>query len=100
MVSNVPHGKETEAADDLAQLLTSGMFDQFLELFRRTALTMENGAVVLVDMVNERIHRQKPDSEAALIVSQAMEGKHLIVIQGGSRFFGDSCTITRNMFVV
>ncbi len=100
MVSDVPQTKAGEAADDLVQLLSSGMFDQFLDLFRRTALGMENGAVVMVDLVNERMRRKTPKSEAMLLVSQAMEGKHLVVIQGGSSLFGDSCTITRNMFLV
>ncbi|HEY9684397.1 MAG TPA: hypothetical protein V6C86_22645 [Oculatellaceae cyanobacterium] len=100
MVKDVPQAEVTEAADDLMQLLGSGMFDQFLELFRKTAQSMDNGAVVLVDTLNERMSGKTQCSEPMFIVSQKMEGKHLVVIQGASSFFGGSHTVTRNMFLV
>jgi len=51
-------------------------------------------------MINERMKKLFPECETTLVVSQQMHDKHLVVIQDGSRFFGDSWTVTRNMFVV
>lgn len=89
-----------EVADDLTDLLKSGMYEEFLELYRSRARNVKDGAVVLAEMVNERIRKIFPESETVLVVSQQMEDKHLVVIQDGSRFFGDSWTVTRNMFIV
>ncbi len=89
-----------EKADDLIELLKAGMYEDFLQLYRSSATGVKDGAVVLAEMVNERMRRDFPDCETTLVVSQQMQDKHLVVIQDGSRFFGDSWTVTRNMFVV
>jgi hypothetical protein len=100
MVKDVPQVQVAEAADDLMLLLGSGMFDQFLELFRKTAHSIDNGAVVLVDTLNEKMSVKTQSADPMFLVSQKMEGKHLVVIQGASSFFGQSHTVTRNMFLV
>lgn len=90
-----------DTADDLVKLLRSAMLDQFVELFRSTASHMMDGAVVLAAVVNERLRREMPESPVSLIVSQQFGGeKHLVVIQDGSRLFGDNVTVTRQMFLV
>jgi hypothetical protein len=90
-----------ETADDLVKLLKSAMLDQFVELFRNTASHMMDGAVVLAAVVNERLRVDMPESPVSLLVSQQSGGeKHLVVIQDGSRFFGDNVTVTRQMFLV
>jgi hypothetical protein len=89
-----------EKADDLVDLLKAGMYEDFLELYRRSAKDVKDGAVILAEMVNSRMRLAFPDCETTLVVSQQMQDKHLVVIQDGSRFFGDSWTVTRNMFVV
>lgn len=89
-----------EAADDLIDLLKAGMYEDFLELYRRSAKSHKDGAVILAEMINERMRKAFPECETTLVVSQQMQDKHLVVIQDGSRFFGDSWTVTRNMFVV
>ncbi len=93
-----------ETADDLVKLLKSAMLDQFIELFRSTAMDMMDGAVVLAAIVNEKLNREMPGTPVALIVSQQFGGekrdKHLVVIQDGSRLFGENVTVTRMMFLV
>jgi hypothetical protein len=90
-----------ETADDLVKLLKSARLDQFVELFRSTASHMMDGAVVLAAVVNEKLRLDMPESPVSLLVSQQMGGeKHLVVIQDGSRFFGDNVTVTRQMFLV
>jgi hypothetical protein len=48
--------------------------------------------------------REMPGTPVALIVSQQFGGekrdKHLVMIQDGSRLFGDNVTVTRMMFLV
>jgi hypothetical protein len=41
-----------------------------------------------------------PDCEVKLVVSQKTDNKHIIMIQDGSKFFGPSWTVSRQMFVV
>jgi hypothetical protein len=90
-----------ETADDLVKLLRSAMLDQFVELFRSTASHMMDGAVVLAAIVNEKLNKEMPGTPVALVVSQQLGGeKHLVVIQDGSRLFGDNITVTRQMFLV
>lgn len=100
MLSDVSQQVPGEAADDLINLLKAGMYEDFLETYKTSAKSCKNGAVVLAEMINERMRKLFPDCETTLIVSQQMQDKHLVVIQDGSRFFGDSWTVTRNMFVV
>lgn len=93
--------KPEEVAEDLVQLLKTNMFEDFTELYRRTAQGMDNGPVALAELVNDRIRRNIPDCDVTLVVSQQLENnKHLVAINDGSRFFGDSWTVTRNMFLV
>ena len=90
-----------ETADDLVTLLKAAMLDQFVELYRTTAGHMMDGAVVLAAVVNERLLRDMPESPVSLIVSQQLPSeKHVVVIQDGSRLFGDNITVTRQMFLV
>lgn len=91
-----------DVAVDLTKLLMAGMFEEFMGTFRRHALALESpdGATHLADQVNEQIEKSYPQSGVRLVVSQKQAGKHLIMISDGSRFFGDSWTISRQMFVV
>lgn len=100
MLSDVSQQVPGEAADDLVDLLKAGMYEDFLETYRQKAKVCKDGAVVLAEMINERMRKMFPECETTLVVSQQMHDKHLVVIQDGSRFFGDSWTVTRNMFVV
>ncbi len=100
MISDLSQQIPSEAADDLVDLLKAGMYEDFLETYKRSAKLCQNGAVVLAEMINERMRKLFPECETTLVVSQQMQDKHLVVIQDGSRFFGDSWTVTRNMFVV
>jgi len=100
-----PSSESTMIPDDvtseLVRLLTSGHFEQFARLFRETALNMQQeGAVALAEMVNQGIKAAVPDCEVKLVVSQKTNDKHIIMIQDGSRFFGPSWTVSRQMFTV
>lgn len=91
----------TNVAHELVELLTSKRFEEFMGLFRSTALARgEEGAVQLAEVVNDTIRTLLPECEVKLIVSQRTEGKHIIMISDSSRFFGDSWTVSRQMFVV
>ncbi|MCC6979588.1 MAG: hypothetical protein IT343_14815 [Candidatus Melainabacteria bacterium] len=100
-----PSSESTMIPDDvtseLVRLLTSEHFEQFARLFRETALNMQQeGAVALAEMVNQGIKAAVPDCEVKLVVSQKTNDKHIIMIQDGSRFFGPSWTVSRQMFTV
>ncbi|MBX9948950.1 MAG: hypothetical protein K2Y39_07295 [Candidatus Obscuribacterales bacterium] len=90
-----------EVTVELVRLLTSGHFEQFMGLYRETALGIQDdGAVVLAEVVNAGIRNTVPDCEVKLVVSQKTGDKHIIMIQDGSKFFGPSWTVSRQMFVV
>lgn len=89
-----------EAADELVRLLKAGIFEEFLTTYRRAAGEVTDGAVILAEMINERMLKERPGCEAPIVVSQKLDDKHLVVIQDGSRFFGSSWTVTRSAFVV
>lgn len=90
-----------EVTSELVRLLTSGHFEQFMGLYRETAHGIQgDGAVVLAEIVNAGIKRAIPDCELKLVVSQKTDNKHIIMIQDGSKFFGPSWTVSRQMFVV
>lgn len=90
-----------DVTEELVRLLTSGHFEQFMGLYRETALGIhEEGAVVLAEVVNKGIKQAVPDCEVKLVVSQKTNDKHIIMIQDGSKFFGPSWTVSRQMFVV
>lgn len=90
-----------DVTEELVRLLTSGHFEQFMGLYRETALGIhEEGAVVLAEIVNSGIRKAVPDCEVKLVVSQKTNDKHIIMIQDGSKFFGPSWTVSRQMFVV
>lgn len=90
-----------DVTEELVRLLTSGHFEQFMGLYRETALGIhEEGAVVLAEVVNKGIRQAVPDCEVKLVVSQKTNDKHIIMIQDGSKFFGPSWTVSRQMFVV
>ncbi len=90
-----------EVTSELVRLLTSGHFEQFMGLYRETALGIQDdGAVVLAEVVNAGIKNAVPDCEVKLVVSQKTDDKHIIMIQDGSKFFGPSWTVSRQMFVV
>lgn len=88
--------------DELIQLLQTGMFEEFMKLFKLSAREMpEEGPVALADQVNKALLEKNPDTDMKLVVSQKSdEKKHLIMIMDNSRFWGDSWTITRQMFTV
>jgi len=88
--------------DELCNLLQTGMFDDFMKLFKQNAREIaEDGPVALADLVNKAIIQKNPESDMKLVVSQKTdEQKHLIMIMDNSRFWGDSWTITRQMFTV
>ena len=90
-----------DVTSELVRLLTSGHFEQFMGLYRETALSIhEEGAVVLAELVNNGIKAAVPDCEMKLVVSQKTNDKHIIMIQDGSKFFGPGWTVSRQMFVV
>lgn len=89
--------------DELANLLQTGMFEEFMKLFKLNAreLVEEEGAATLADLVNKALLEKNPECDMKLVVSQkTSEKKHLIMIMDNSRFWGDSWTITRQMFTV
>lgn len=88
--------------DELIQLLQTGMFEEFMKLFKLSAREMhDEGPVALADQVNKALLEKNPDTDMKLVVSQKSdEKKHLIMIMDNSRFWGDSWTITRQMFTV
>jgi hypothetical protein len=90
-----------EVTSELVRLLTSGHFEQFMGLYRETALGIrDEGAVVLAEVVNNGIRAAVPDCEMKLVVSQKTDDKHIVMIQDGSKFFGPGWTVSRQMFVV
>jgi len=90
-----------EVTSELVRLLTSAHFEQFMRLFRETAQSMnEDGPVELAEVVNVGIKSAVPDCEVKLVVSQKTGDKHIIMIQDGSKFFGPSWTVSRQMFTV
>ena len=100
-----PSSKSVLVPDDvtseLVRLLTGGHFEQFMRLYRETALAInEDGAVILAEVVNDGIKSAVPDCEVKLVVSQKTNDKHIIMIQDGSKFFGPSWTVSRQMFTV
>ncbi|MCC7529993.1 MAG: hypothetical protein IT342_15825 [Candidatus Melainabacteria bacterium] len=90
-----------DVTSELVRLLTSGHFEQFMGLYRETALGIQDeGAVVLAEVVNNGIKAAVPDCEMKLVVSQKTDDKHIVMIQDGSKFFGPGWTVSRQMFVV
>lgn len=90
-----------EVTSELVRLLTSGHFEQFMGLYRETALGIQDdGAVLLAEVVNAGIKTAVPDCEVKIVASQKTDNKHIIMIQDGSKFFGPSWTVSRQMFVV
>ncbi len=90
-----------DVTSELVRLLTSGHFEQFMGLYRETALGIhDEGAVVLAEVVNNGIKAAVPDCEMKLVVSQKTDDKHIVMIQDGSKFFGPGWTVSRQMFVV
>ncbi len=91
-----------DKVDELVHLLHAGMFEEFMRLFKVNAREMQTeGPVALVDLVNKALLQHDPKSDMKLVVSQkTSEEKHLIMIMDNSRFWGDSFTITRQMFTV
>lgn len=101
--STVPAAK----VDELAQLLQTGSFEEFMRLFKQNTRTLQEeeelaeAPVRLVELVNKALIQNNPETVMKLVVSQKTEEqKHLIMIQDNSRFWGDSFTITRQMFTV
>ncbi len=101
--STVPAAK----VDELAQLLQTGSFEEFMRLFKQNTRTLQDeeelseAPVRLVELVNKALIQNNPETVMKLVVSQKTEEqKHLIMIQDNSRFWGDSFTITRQMFTV
>jgi hypothetical protein len=88
--------------EELTNLLQTGLFEDFMKLFKANAREFhEEGAVTLADQVNKALLEKNPDCDMKLVVSQRTnEKKHLIMIMDNSRFWGDSFTITRQMFTV
>jgi|AGTN01.1.fsa_nt_gi hypothetical protein len=89
-------------ADELANLLMAGMIEEFMARFRKGVTDAGDDApLLLADMVNESIKLGHPNTDVKLVVSQKNNNdKRLIMITGGSRLFGESWTITRQMFSV
>lgn len=98
----------TAKVDELAQLLQTGCFEEFMRLFKQNTRTLQESEseateapVRLVELVNKALIQNNPETVMKLVVSQKTEEqKHLIMIQDNSRFWGDSFTITRQMFTV
>lgn len=97
----------TAKVDELAQLLQTGSFEEFMRLFKQNSRTLQEeeesseAPVRLVELVNKALIQNNPETVMKLVVSQkTAEQKHLIMIQDNSRFWGDSFTITRQMFTV
>ncbi len=87
---------------ELVHLLHTGMFEEFMRVFKDNAREIKDeGPVVLVDLINKALQQHDSKSDMKLVVSQkTSEEKHLIMIMDNSRFWGDSFTITRQMFTV
>jgi len=103
MESTLPAAK----VDELAQLLQTGCFEEFMRLFKQNSRTHQDESqqseapVRRVELVNKALIQANPETVMKLVVSQkTQEQRHLIMIQDNSRFWGDSFTITRQMFTV
>ncbi len=97
----------TAKVDELARLLQTGSFEEFMRLFKANSreLTAADEAmeapVALAELINKALIQKNPETDMKLVVSQkSSEKKHLIMIKDNSRFWGDSYTITRQMFTV
>ncbi|MDZ4834522.1 MAG: hypothetical protein SGJ27_12155 [Candidatus Melainabacteria bacterium] len=93
--------------DELAQLLQTGCFEEFMRLFKLNTRELQDESeaseapVELAELVNKALVLKNPETDMKLVVSQrTAEQKHLIMIMDNSRFWGDSFTITRQMFTV
>ena len=63
-----------EVTSELVRLLTSGHFEQFMGLYRETALGIQDdGAVVLAEVVNAGIKNAVPDCEVKLQVLTSVD---------------------------
>ena len=90
-----------DRASELADLLMAGLFDQFMRGFRGLVKDGDDTAISLTEKVNERIKSKHPDCGVKVVVSQrGKNDKHLVMITDDSAFFGDSFTITRQMFSI
>lgn len=98
---STPDTVPAETAAELVRLLTSGHFEQFVGLFKETSQSIQGeGPVVLAEVINAGIRTAVPDCEVKLVVSQKTNDKHIIMITDGSKFFGPSWTVSRQMFVI
>lgn len=101
------HGNEPVKAnsshktEDLVELLRAGMFEEFRELFKVTVNGTPGGIFALAEAVNQRLQVLNPGCKSKILVSQKNgTEKHIVMIMDSSRMFGDSFTVTRQMFVV
>lgn len=88
--------------DELFRLLKAGLFEDFMKMFKTVSKGMSGeGPVTLAELINKKITDENPECETKIVVSQqTSENKYLVMIMDNSAFFGDSWTITRNMFTV
>ncbi len=91
-----------ENALEMSRMLLAGMVDEFMRLFKEAVKDGNEDAIInLAELVNQKIHEQNPSCEVKLVVSQKNKNdKRLIMIMDGSKFFGDSWTVTKQIFTI
>ncbi|MBX9695901.1 MAG: hypothetical protein K2Z81_26175 [Cyanobacteria bacterium] len=89
-------------AEEMSTLLLAGMVDEFMRLFKASVKEGEEESILnLAELVNQKIHEQNPTCDVKLVVSQKNKNeKRLIMIMDGSKFFGDSFTVTKQIFTI
>ncbi|MCA9805329.1 MAG: hypothetical protein KC777_25340 [Cyanobacteria bacterium HKST-UBA02] len=91
----------TNDTQDLVELLRAGMFEEFRSRFKDSINGSHDGIFKLAEAINVRLQELSPGCESKIVVSQKTNSdKHIIMIMDASRIFGESFTVTRQMFVI
>ena len=88
-------------AADMVDLLKAGMVEKFRSRYQLLVKEESQNPFEIAEAINKRIKELDPESDSKIIVSQKTNSeKHIVMIMDSSRFFGESFTVTRQMFVV
>lgn len=88
-----------QAALDLANLLKSGLLEEFENGFRFAAKSMSLEG--LVNCLNEQLKAMASEPALKVLLSQREgKGESYVTVVGDSRFFGDSWTVRRQKFTI
>ena len=88
-------------AQDMVDLLKAGLVEEFRSRYQKMVKQESLNPFDIAEAINKRIKEMDPESDSKIVVSQKTNSeKHIVMIMDSSRFFGDSFTVTRQMFVV